>query len=296
MKLLIVLLAIVFLTALISACSFNVASKIAARDSTTSVKLTEVKASKITVTELNVTDIKVLLFTKTAGYRHKSIADGRASIKNLAQSNGFTVVLSQNATLFTDEKLQQFDAVIFLNTTGNILTAEQQAAFKRYIQSGGGYVGIHAATDTEPDWPWYGKLVGAYFASHPKPQTAIMKVDDNSHRSTAHLNNQWQRYDEWYNFKALNPKIKVLLSLDETSYQGGKNGKHHPIAWYHEYDGGRAFYTGGGHTRQSYAEPRFLQHILGGILHSAGVHLKDKQLTYKQLTDEKFTDKQVLEK
>jgi len=275
MKLLIALLAIFVSTALISACSFNVAQDTEQVPSTTSANQTEVNLNEIKTTKLNVTEIidtklKVLVFTKTAGFRHKSIAAGRAAIKKLAQSHGFTLVSSQNSTLFSDEKLRQFNAVIFLNTTGDILTVEQQASFERYIQSGGGYVGIHSATDTEPDWPWYGKLVGAYFKSHPKPQTATMMVVDNSHQSTAHLNSQWQRFDEWYNFKALNPKVKVLLSLDETSYHGGKNGKHHPIAWYHEYDGGRAFYTGGGHTKQSYAEPEFLQHLLGGILYSAG--------------------------
>ena len=174
------------------------------------------------------------------------------------------------AKLFSEFKP---DGVVseYANILANTLICEH------YIQSGGGYVGIHAATDTEPNWPWYGKLVGAYFKSHPKPQTATMTVVDNNHRSTAHLNNQWQRYDEWYNFQALNPQVNVLLSLDETSYQGGKNDKNHPIAWYHEYDGGRAFYTGGGHTNKSYAEPEFLQHLLGGILYSADVQLTDKQ-------------------
>lgn len=285
MKLLIALCRLFVATALVSACSFNVASDTGQGLSTTSIAQTKIAGIKVTDvkdTDVKVAEVgKVLVFTKTAGYRHKSIAAGRAAIKKLAQNNGFVVVSSQNAILFSDEKLQQFNAVIFLNTTGNILNAEQQAAFERYIQAGGGYVGIHAATDTEPDWPWYGKLVGAYFKSHPKPQTATMIVKDNGHQSTTHLNNQWQRFDEWYNFKALNPKVNVLLSLDETSYQGGKNGKHHPIAWYHEYDGGRAFYTGGGHSKQSYTEPEFLQHLLGGILYSAGysagAQLKDKR-------------------
>jgi len=276
MKLLIALCRIFVATALVSACSFNLAADTVQRLSTTLVKQTKIN-------EVKQTETKVLLFTKTAGYRHKSIAAGKAAIKNLAENYAFTLVSSQDSSLFNDERLQQFNAVIFLNTTGNILTAEQQAAFQRYIQSGGGYVGIHSATDTEPDWPWYGKLVGAYFKSHPKPQTANIKVVDNSHQSTVHLNSQWQRFDEWYNFKALNPKVSVLLSLDERSYQGGKNGAVHPIAWYHEYDGGRAFYTGGGHTKSSYAEQKFLQHLLGGILYSAGVDLTEKQLSKEQL-------------
>jgi len=244
--------------------------------STTSINQDEVvqretKFAKIKTSDVSITDIKILLFSKTAGYRHKSIAVGKAAIKTLAKSYGFKVVSSQNASMFSDENLQQFNAVIFLNTSGDILTNEQQAAFERYMQAGGGFVGIHAATDTEHHWPWYGDLVGAYFSSHPKQQRATMLVDDNSHPSTMHLKDQWQRFDEWYNFKALNPKLSVLLSLKETSYSGGQNGSYHPISWYHEYDGGRVFYTGMGHTKASYAEPQFVQHLLGGILYSANV-------------------------
>jgi len=243
---------------------------------------------------VKVADLKVLVFSKTAGFRHKSIAAGKAAIKQLGQSHGFRVTVSENADLFTDEQLKPFNSIVFLNTTGDILTAQQQTAFTRYLQAGGGFVGIHAATDTEHDWPWYGKLVGAYFKSHPKPQTTTLLVDDNSHPSTVHLSDQWQRFDEWYNFKTLNPKVSVLLSLDESSYQGGNNGKHHPIAWYHEYDGGRAFYTGGGHTKSSYAEPEFLQHLLGGILYSVGYragHSAGADLLAKQLTDKRTLEK-----
>jgi len=273
MKLLIALCTTIVATSLVSGCSTNIVSESGLGLSTTSVSLTsnaDVKTSNLKVRSLKTTEVKVLLFTKTAGYRHKSIAVGKAAIKKLARSNGFKVVSSQNPSLFNDEQLQQFNAVIFLNTTGNILTTEQQTAFQRFIQSGGGFVGIHAASDTEHHWSWYGELVGAYFLSHPKQQTATMAVHQKDHPSTQHLNNQWQRYDEWYNFHVFNSAVNVLLSLDETSYQGGKNGKYHPIAWYHQYDGGRAFYTGGGHTKQSYAEPEFLQHLLGGILYSAG--------------------------
>ncbi|WOH39507.1 ThuA domain-containing protein [Thalassotalea fonticola] len=264
MKLLITLCRVLIAIVLISASSHNAAADSVQGSSTALVK--QAKTPKI----------RVLVFAKTASFRHKSIAAGKLAIKKLGLSHGFEVEISENAAQFTYEALQQFNVVVFLNTTGDILTPKQQSAFERYIQAGGGFVGIHAATDTEYDWSWYGKLVGAYFASHPKQQIATILVDDNSHQSTVHLNSQWQRFDEWYNFRSLNPEVKVLLSLDESSYQGGKNGQHHPIAWYHEYDGGRAFYTGGGHTTSSYAEPQFLQHLLGGILYSASAQLTDK--------------------
>lgn len=131
-------------------------------------------------------------------------------------------------------------------------------------------MGVHAATDTEYEWPWYGKLVGAYFTNHPKVQKAIIKVTDKKHPSTKLLPDVWEHTDEWYNFKDINPDMKVLAWLDEKSYEGGTNGNEHPIAWYHEYDGGRAFYTGLGHTEESYSDPLFLKHLLGGIQYAIG--------------------------
>lgn len=213
---------------------------------------------------------EVLVFSKTEGYRHESIEVGVESIKALGLEHGFNVSHSEDATVFSDDKLKQFDAVIFLSTTGDVLNDDQQKAFEQFIKQGGGYMGIHAAADTEYDWPWYGKLVGAYFVSHPKiTEASIIKVN-NTHASCVHLPEHFVRTDEWYNYKSINPDINVLLKLDETSYTGGENGDNHPIAWYHEFDGGRSFYTGGGHTKTSYSEPGFSQHLLGGILYCLG--------------------------
>ena len=133
-------------------------------------------------------------------------------------------------------------------------------------------MGIHAAADTEYGWPWYGGLVGAYFRIHPEIQPAIVLVEDPSHPSTAVLPVAWPRTDEWYDFQT-NPRgsASILLTLDEASYAGGTMGEDHPIAWYHAYDGGRAWYTAGGHTSESFEEPLFLHHLLGGILYAAGV-------------------------
>lgn len=214
---------------------------------------------------------KVLVFSKTEGFRHSSIPNGIAAIQQLGVDNNFEVDATEDATVFTFENLVQYDAVIFLSTTGNVLNTNQEAAFEQYIQSGGGYVGIHAASDTEYDWPWYGELVGAYFDSHPSNQTATIEVADRIHPSTKNLPEYWERFDEWYNYRE-NPRgnVHVLATLDENTYSGGNMGYDHPIAWMHDFDGGRAWYTGGGHTEASYSEPLFLDHILGGILYASG--------------------------
>ncbi|WP_205503954.1 ThuA domain-containing protein [Rufibacter psychrotolerans] len=207
----------------------------------------------------------LLVFYKTAGYYHTSIPTGLAALQRLGKENNFTVDTTRNAAHFTPDSLAKYQAVVFLSTTQDVLNPAQQKVFERYIQGGGGFVGIHSATDTEYDWPWYNQLVGAYFESHPEVQQATIQVVDKAHPATSMLPTHWQRTDEWYNFKSINPSVKVLATLDEATYQGGKNGTNHPIAWYHTFDGGRAFYTAGGHTKESYAEPLFLQHLLGGI-------------------------------
>lgn len=221
--------------------------------------------------------VRVLVFSKTAGYRHSSIEPGVEVLRKLGQVNGFEVVATEDAAYFTEDSLRDFSAVVFFNTTMDVLDYPQQADFERYIQAGGGFMGIHAATDTEYDWPWYGKLVGGYFASHPKVQEATLRVTDRTHGATKHLPETWVHTDEWYNFKQLNPDVHVLIEIDESTYEGGKNGANHPIAWYHEFDGGRAFYTELGHTEAAYEEPAFLDHLLGGIQYAVG----DNQRNYR---------------
>ncbi|WP_084959382.1 ThuA domain-containing protein [Thermoactinospora rubra] len=208
----------------------------------------------------------VLVFSKTAGFRHDSIPAGIQAIKDLGAAHGFTVT----ATETWPSSLSGHAAVVFLNTTGDVLDAAQQAAFESYIKGGGGFVGVHAAADTEYGWPFYGELVGAYFRSHPAIQQATVKVEDRAHPATAHLPSAWTRTDEWYNYRANpRPNVHVLASLDESTYSGGDMGDH-PIAWCRPYQGGRAFYTGGGHTAASYADPAFRAHLLGGIRYAAG--------------------------
>jgi type 1 glutamine amidotransferase len=207
----------------------------------------------------------VLVYAKTRGFHHASIAAGLVAIQKLGLENNFAVDTTTDSSYFTKKRLKKYDAVIFLSTTGNVLNDEQQVAFQKYIESGHGFVGVHAATDTEYDWPWYNQLVGAYFKSHPKQQEAIINVVDPDNISTKHLPAKWKRFDEWYNFKDIQNGLHVLLTIDEKSYTGGVNGDVHPMAWYHDFDGGRAFYTALGHTDESYLDPLYLKHLLGGI-------------------------------
>ena len=193
--------------------------------------------------------LRILVFTKTAGFRHASIPVAIQAVADLGAKNGFGVDATEDAAAFSDANLANYGAVVFLLTTGDVLDDGQQAAFQRYIRAGGGFVGVHSAADTEHDWPWYGGLVGAYFLSHPEIQTAAIDVADPRDASTAALPARWSRTDEWYNFAANpRPSVHVLATIDETSYNPGEGamGADHPIAWWHDYDGGRAWYTAGG--------------------------------------------------
>lgn len=235
------------------------------------------------VISCNTEQKKVLVFSKTEGFRHSSIEVGIAAIQKLGIENNFLVDATEDAKYFNEKTLQEYNSVIFLNTTGDILNDVQQSNFERYIQAGGGFVGIHSATDTEYEWPWYNQLVGAYFKDHPKIQEATLNIIDKNHVSTKHLDNHWIKSDEWYNFKDINNDINILIEIDESSYEGGKNGKNHPISWVHEYDGGKSFYTELGHTNESYENQDFLKHILGGIQYT----MADKKLNYAQATSQK---------
>ena len=215
---------------------------------------------------------KVLIFSKTNGYRHQSIEAGIIAIKKLGDDNNFSVDATEDSLYLTDANLKNYKTIIFLSTTGTILGKEQEVALQNFVHAGGGFVGIHAATDCEYDWQWYVKMIGANFLSHPQQQEAKLVIVDAGNISTKHLPATWVRKDEWYNFKNMNPDVKVLIKIDETSYTGGKNGDNHPMAWYHEYEGGKIFYTELGHTKESYSDPLYLQHILGGIKYSMGVN------------------------
>lgn len=208
----------------------------------------------------------ILIFSLTKGFHHASIADGIIAIKKLGLENNFLTDTTTDVKLFTIENLKRYKAVVFLSPTGtNIFNDEQKNAFKQYINNGGGFVGIHAATDCNYEWEWYGKLVGGFFESHPKIQEAKLNVISPKNKIVKGLPNPWMHKDEWYNFKSFNTSVNVLIKIDETSYQGGKMNNNHPISWFHEYDGGKAFYTALGHTAACYTDPLFLSHLLAGL-------------------------------
>ena len=216
----------------------------------------------------------ILVFSKTGAFRHASIPDAIAALRSIAQREHVTIDFTENASVFTEGNLSHYNAVVFLMTTGNILNTSQKVAFEHYIQHGGGYAGVHSASDTEYSWSWYGQLLGAYFDrvhGHSKVVQARVSVLDSTHLSTRMLPRLWIRTDEWYNF-ATNPRnnVHVLMTVDEKTYKGGVMGTYHPIAWYHTFNGGRSWYTAMGHTSESYKEPLFLAHLWGGILYAAG--------------------------
>ncbi|MCG9895906.1 MAG: ThuA domain-containing protein [Fimbriimonadaceae bacterium] len=210
--------------------------------------------------------MKILVFSKTAGFRHDSIPTGIETLKALGSEGGWETVATEDSDVCADAGLRDFRVIVFLNTTGDILNREQQEAMERFIRRGNGFVGIHAAADTEYGWEWYGRLVGAYFRSHPHIQPAKIWVVDRTHPSTKHLGLEWNRTDEWYDYRSVPAAgTRILLKLDPASYQGHTMGDDHPIAWCAQIDGGRSWYTGGGHTKESFAEPDFRRHLLGGI-------------------------------
>lgn len=217
-------------------------------------------------------EARVLVFTRTTGFRHDSIPDGIAALRRIGEEGGFLVDATEDPDAFRDANLPAYRAVVFLLTTGDVLDGEGQAALERFVRSGGGWAGVHSASDTEYDWPFYGQLVGEYFAGHPEIQPATVRLEDRAHPATATLPAVWPRTDEWYNFRA-SPRraVHVLATLDEGTYSGGSMGEDHPIAWCHEVFGGRAIYTAGGHTRESYTEPLFVAHLSGAVRWAAGL-------------------------
>jgi len=223
---------------------------------------------------------KALLFTKVAGYHHEAVNEGVDAMRWLAERNDFALDWHQDASrVFNDKALAEYDVVIFLMTTQDILNDEQQEAFKRFIQSGKGFVGIHTASDTEYDWPWYNQLIGRMFYIHPHRQTAAIRVEDRNFPGMQLMPDMRWWTDEWYEFgEEKVDNLNYLITVDESTYDvkakwGEKEAKgmngFHPVAWYHDFDGGRAFYTAMGHMAETYSDAIFLEHIYGGIFWAA---------------------------
>ncbi|MEX2251141.1 MAG: ThuA domain-containing protein [Acidimicrobiia bacterium] len=243
-----------------------------------SVSATSLSTSETTTSTAQATTsttlgpLQVLVFHKTAGFRHDSIPAGTEAITALSEEHGFVVTATDDASVFTQSRLADYEVIVFLSTTGDILDASQEQAMENFIQSGNGFVGIHSATDTEYEWAWYGDLVGAYFDGHPAPQPATVHVVEPDHPTMEGLPLEFERFDEWYNFMSLpGAGVMVLATVEETTYEGGTMDELHPITWAQEFDGGRSFYTAMGHTVESFSEPLFRTLVGNAILWAAGV-------------------------
>jgi cytochrome c len=247
---------------------------------------------------------RLLVFKKTAGFHHGSIPLAALAVIKLGEENGFLVDTTTDANKITESNLKKYSALVFASTTGDILDGPEQVDLERYMQAGGGFVGIHAAADAEYNWPWYGRMIGGWFAHHPNQQMATLTIKDKNFMATSMLPDEWKRKDEWYHYKNINPDIHVLINLEESSLTYNKNGNDdafkmgasHPIAWYHSFEGGRVFYTGLGHTDESYSEPLFLQHLLGGIKYAIGTNAPlnyAKATTVRAPDENRFNKKQL---
>lgn len=217
---------------------------------------------------------RVLLFSRTLGFRHASIPVAVAALRREGSRHGMMVDHTEDPGRFTAARLRAYRVVVFLSTTGDVLDQAGEGALRGFVEAGGGWVGVHAAADTEAGWPWYETLAGARFARHPAVQRASVRVVDRDHPATAPLPARWVRSDEWYDFRT-NPRgrVRVLATLDESTYRGGGMGADHPIAWCRAggpLGRGRALYTAGGHTAASWSEARFLAHVVGALRWAAG--------------------------
>lgn len=207
----------------------------------------------------------ILVFSKTAGFRHGSIAEGVKMFNEMAADSSMTIVHSEDAAIFNHHSLSDFDIVVFLSTTGTILNTDQKNTFQQYMESGGKFLGIHSATDTEYDWPWFGEMVGARFNGHPHIQEARLETTNRQHPAIMGMPAEWNHTDEYYNFRDLQSNNTTLVTVDESTYQGGTNGDFHPISWCKPVRDGKMFYTALGHTDACFSDSLFRQHIKTAI-------------------------------
>jgi len=209
---------------------------------------------------------RALVYTRTTQYRHDSIPTAVTAVGELGRDVGLEVDATEEPAAFAPEALADYRVVVFLSTSGDVLSDEGHAAFSDWVRDGGGFVGVHLAAGTEPSWDFFGDLIGARFTRHPHFQPAVVTVEDQRHPATSHLPAQWSFSDEWYEF-APNPRgsVRVLASVDERGYEGGTMGPDHPLAWCHENCGGRSFYTSLGHAEAAYADPHFRAHLAGAL-------------------------------
>ncbi|HEV8247185.1 MAG TPA: ThuA domain-containing protein [Polyangiaceae bacterium] len=209
--------------------------------------------------------LDVLLFTRTTGFRHASLQPAVDALEALSRQEHWTITHSEDSTSFSHERLTRHHVVLLLNTTGNLWDAAQRAALEAFVGRGGGVVAVHAPAVIDFDWPWYERLIGTRFAGHPEPQRGIVVIEEADHPAMRDLPQRWEVNEEWYNFhENPRPRVKVLASVDERSYEGGKMGDH-PIVWCHDDLGGRVLYTGLGHDSAAYSDPLFMSHLARAV-------------------------------
>lgn len=218
----------------------------------------------------------VLVFSKTNGFRHESIPVGIATVENIAAANGYSVTTSEDSSLFTEANLAQYSTVVFMNTTGDIFTESEKAAFQAYIEGGGGYVGIHSAADTEHNWGWYIQtlLGGAKFIHHGDGiPHARMEIEQPDHLIMNHIGHEWHLHEEWY-FWESNPRntgnIQILANLDRSSYPSNYPVEDHPVVFTNTVGDGRAFYTAKGHVDETFLDPRMIEMLRKAIEWTSG--------------------------
>ena len=222
--------------------------------------------------EKNTEALHVLVFSKTNGFRHESISSGLKMIYDQSSKENWVVTATEDPSLLRDDLLSTIDVAVFLNPTGDAICDAGQEAFTKFIKSGKGFVGIHAASDCEYEWPFYGNLVGGYFLTHPPAQEATVIFENFDHPAMQPFEGMetYTTIDEWYSFKE-NPRknVNVLARLDESTISGTSNDNwkmgDHPLIWWNEEDGIRSFYTVFGHTHEAFQNQLIIQHISKAI-------------------------------
>ncbi|WP_104116755.1 ThuA domain-containing protein [Arthrobacter sp. B1805] len=208
---------------------------------------------------------RILVFSRTCGYRHESIPDAIAALTTIAHEDGHLVEATEDPSVFEPRALAAWDVVVWVSTSGEVLDGEQRRAFADWLRAGGSYAGVHSATACEYEWDEYERIAGAVFTDHPQVQEAVVRVADPDHPSTVDLPPTWRHRDEWYNFRRPPRDRTVLLTVDEESYTGGTMGPGHPVAWHGSYGSGQTWYTSLGHDAEAYTDPLFCAHLRGGL-------------------------------
>ncbi len=215
--------------------------------------------------------ISILVFSKTKGFRHASISSGLKMLSDNSEKQNWVITATEDQSLLRDEFLARFDVIVFLNPTGDAIDETGQAAFEKFMKSGKGFVGIHAAADFEYEWPYYGNLVAAYFRTHPPAQKATVIFENYDHPAMKPFEGMktYTTFDEWYSFKENpRPNVHVLARLDESTIKHDndewKMGDH-PLIWWNDKDGVRSFYTVFGHTHEAFQDKLIIEHMKNAI-------------------------------